>query len=618
MEEAQSRVFLGAAQSGKDTLLFSCVARDGRFGSAEIFRSSNGISFGSSKEELVFTKFFGGLWRSPEFSEPFRVSSIDSEKHSFFLTFRKTDKQGKEQFFSAVSADGMKWSRISPMEGIRGHGAAVSVRETSSVVHMLFFGKTSVKVATSPDLRYWTVKRSTILRSREGYFDEKGLSAILAIPAGRGALLFYISENSRGRKTLGSALVSGADARVLWRSDEALWEAPEDWDGRDIRVVGAVSKPGKILLYWQVDGRLLVEEIAQFWKISRGETVSILSEEAKLERFHGNPILHPRHEHDWEAHETFNPAAFLSDDGMVHILYRATGRNGLSSIGYASSRDGFSVDDRLDYPIYASSATLDDVKVTRSQKTCAVPYASGGGWGGSEDPKITRIDDVLYMTYTAFDGYNFPRVALTKIALDDFLSKKWNWSRPVMISPPGEVHKNWTIFPEKIRGKFAILHSISPEIRIDYLDSLDFDGETFLKSERVMKPLSGRWELLVRGVGPTPLKTKEGWLVLYHATTRDCGYKLGAMILDLHDPTKVIARSKTPVLEPSAWYEVEGSKPGVIYSCGAVVKDERLLVYYGSADMVTCVAVVPIERLLRAILRSEKAVPIRYVRLRDK
>lgn len=166
-----------------------------------------------------------------------------------------------------------------------------------------------------------------------------------------------------------------------------------------------------------------------------------------------------------------------------------------------------------------------------------------------------------------------------------------------------------------MKGKFAILHSISPEVRIDYFDSLDFDGETFIKSEHSKAPLKGRWELLVRGVGPSPIKTKEGWLVLYHATTRDCGYKLGAMLLDKKDPSKVIARSRGPILEPSVWYEREGSKPNIVYSCGAVVKDETLFVYYGSADTVTCVATVPLSRLLEALLVSNAVVPTKYVEL---
>ena len=71
--------------------------------------------------------------------------------------------------------------------------------------------------------------------------------------------------------------------------------------------------------------------------------------------------------------------------------------------------------------------------------------------------------------YTAFDGWGSVRIALTSIGLTDFLKKDWQWKKPTLISPPGEIHKNWVLFPEKINGKFAILHSISPDILIDIL-----------------------------------------------------------------------------------------------------------------------------------------------------
>lgn len=615
MGEALERLVLGSAAVGDEIFLFVRDVEGKANRPIAILRGADGARFSSSGEEMIFSKLLGSLRIHPDISETFRVSSLSVSGDSFFLCYKKKQSDGSFKIFSGISYDGVEWSRISEIRDVRELGVVVSLQE-GDAGHVFFFGERAIKLAFSPDLKHWNVRRTALLRPRDGYFDDGKLLIAGAFPAGNGILILYISESASGRRVLGSALVGKDDPKkVLWRTEETLWQEPEEWRGKDIRFVGAVPKKEKVLLYWQVDGRLLVEEIVKFWKVSRGKSVSVATGEMKLERYRGNPILGPQKEHDWEAGEVFNPAAFLSDDGQVHILYRAIGRNGLSTVGYASSRDGFSIDERLDRPIYVSSPTLDDVRVTRVIEKCATPYSSGGSWAGSEDPKITRVDDMLYMTYTAFDGYNFPRVALSKISLDDFLSRKWNWSRPVMISPPGEIHKNWTIFPEKIKGKFAILHSISPEVRIDYFDSLDFDGETFIKSEHSKAPLKGRWELLVRGVGPSPIKTKEGWLVLYHATTRDCGYKLGAMLLDKKDPSKVIARSRGPILEPSVWYEREGSKPNIVYSCGAVVKDETLFVYYGSADTVTCVATVPLSRLLEALLVSNAVVPTKYVEL---
>lgn len=618
MEYSASRLVLGSVGAEENVLLFVRDIEGGKRRPISVLRSADGVRFSDSGRAWVFAKLLGSLRMRPDISDEMRVSRLGDD--TFFLVYKKRAADGTFRVSSAVSYDAIEWDPISDISAVRELGVAVSLSPKGALSPAaLFFGDRTVKLALSANLRDWNVRKSPLLRPREGFFDDGPISPVLALLAGNGIILFYVSTHSDGCRVLGSALVSCENPKtVLWRSDEPLWTAPEEWWGRDVRFSGAASRPGKILLYWQVNGKLLVETVTQFWKVSRGASVTVLSEEGKLERFHGNPILGPRPEHPWEAGEVFNPAAFLDDDGQVHILYRAVGMNGLSTVGYAKSRDGFSIDLRLDSPIYVSSPTLDDVRVTRIQEKCTTPYASGGGWGGSEDPKITRIDDTLYMTYTAFDGYNFPRVALTKISVDDFLSRKWNWSRPVMISPPGEIHKNWTLFPEKIRGKFAVLHSISPEIQIEYLDTLDFDGETFIKSDHSKKPIHGRWELLVRGVGPSPIKTKEGWLVLYHATTRDCGYKLGAMLLDIKDPTRILARSKAPLLEPALWYENEGTKPRIVYSCGAVVKDETLFVYYGGADSVTCVATVPLGRLLDALLHSNAAIPTRYVKLGDR
>ena len=93
---------------------------------------------------------------------------------------------------------------------------------------------------------------------------------------------------------------------------------------------------------------------------------------------------------------------------------------------------------------------------------------------------MTLLGNMVYMIYTAFDGWGSVRMAMTSIRLDDFISGHFHWKEPVLISPPGEIHKNWVLFPEKINGKYAILHAISPNIMIDYFDSLDeLNGDKF-------------------------------------------------------------------------------------------------------------------------------------------
>lgn len=302
---------------------------------------------------------------------------------------------------------------------------------------------------------------------------------------------------------------------------------------------------------------------------------------------------------------TFNPGAIYADK-RIHLLYRAIGGDDVSVLGYASSADGTTFTDRSEVPAYAPTVAEDIDMEESLPLAIEIAYASGGGGnGGAEDPRITLIDDRVYLTYTAFDGWGSVRIGLSSIGLDDFLKNRWDqWKHPALISPPGEIHKNWVLFPEKIGGKFAILHGITPSILIEYVDSLDFEDGTFIKSSRPSNdkvPVrKGVWDSHVRGIGPPPIKTVDGWLVLYHAIdNRDPGrYKLGAMLLDLNDPTKILYRTRTPILEPDLDYENNGFKAGVIYSCGAVVKDGELYVYYGGSDSVTCVAMANLEKFL--------------------
>jgi predicted GH43/DUF377 family glycosyl hydrolase len=346
----------------------------------------------------------------------------------------------------------------------------------------------------------------------------------------------------------------------------------------------------------------------------------------KLERFDGNPILEPEPKYWWESRATFNPGA-LYEAGKVHLVYRAIGDSDVSVLGYASSVDGFHIDERLHKPVYLPrepfegaglmypAATHPEITYFSAEDEVEeeVSYVSGGGgWGGCEDPRLTKIDDRVFMTYVAFDGYSPPRVALTSIHINNFLAKRWQWQMPVLISPPGVVDKNACILPEKIKSKYVIFHRIFPNILIDFVDDLDFDGKTrFLKGAFRIRPRASYWDSRKVGAGAPPIKTKDGWLLIYHGIgERDPGrYKIGAMLLDLKDPTRVLARSKEPILEPELWYENEGLKSGVIYPCGAVVIGDRLLVYYGGADKVACVASAKLDELLDRLVGTRVAVP---------
>jgi predicted GH43/DUF377 family glycosyl hydrolase len=324
-----------------------------------------------------------------------------------------------------------------------------------------------------------------------------------------------------------------------------------------------------------------------------------------IQKHEANPIIEPRPENFWEMKATFNPAAVNVDD-RVHLLYRAIGGDDMSTLGYAVSDDGTTIAER-------PGTFAFEHRNKGSHPLASVPkidYLSGGGCaGGSEDPRLVMMgeDNKVYLTYTAFDGWGSVRIALSSISKDDFVNRRWKWSPPIFLSPPGEVHKNWVLFPEKIKGRYAILHSISPDILIDYVDDLsEFEGDArSIKSRYARYSDRSVWDNWVRGAGPPPVKTRLGWLLFYHAMdVRDPNrYKLGAMILDANDPAKILYRSRVPVLEPEEWYENTGWKAGVVYSCGAVVKDSELYVYYGGADSVVCVAMANLDHFLDELVK---------------
>jgi predicted GH43/DUF377 family glycosyl hydrolase len=331
-----------------------------------------------------------------------------------------------------------------------------------------------------------------------------------------------------------------------------------------------------------------------------------------LERYQNNPILTPKSDSWWETKAVFNPAA-IYESGRVHILYRAIGETDVSMLGYASSQDGTHIEERLDKPVYSPREPFEGVNPVYlpGMGTSGIYVSGGGGMGGVEDPRLTRIDERVYMTYVAYDGRNPPRVALTSIHIDDFLARRWDWKKPVLISPPYIVDKNACIFPEKIGGKYVIFHRIYPNILIDFVDDLDFDGRTRWLTGQYEIPIrtsSSDWDSHKVGAGPPPLKTRYGWLLVYQAVGKNDSYryKIGAMLLDMKDPTKVLARSGKPILEPNAWYENEGWKAGVVYPCGAAIINERLFVYYGGADKVVCVASVKLNGFVEELAANHK------------
>jgi len=315
------------------------------------------------------------------------------------------------------------------------------------------------------------------------------------------------------------------------------------------------------------------------------------------------PILVPDISIPWASGAVFNPGIWF-ENGITHMLFRAipTGYsrfdlvdptskvqltgfdNYVSSIGYASSRDGVHFDWRLD-PF--------------------ITPGSGQDRYGVEDPRISKIDDTFLITYTALDSpaYEVPTKILIALATtEDFSTVK----KLGNIGPPVP-SKDTVIFPRRIGGRIAMLHRIVPNIQLIYFDDLE---QLYNPPERVwkehlsaledcvvMRPQQD-WESKKIGAGPTPIETDEGWLIIYHAVDDQHVYRVGLALLDLDDPKKVIARSVGPVMSPETNYERVGDVNNVVFPQGATLVGDTLHIYYGAADLVIGHASAPLSSVL--------------------
>lgn len=361
---------------------------------------------------------------------------------------------------------------------------------------------------------------------------------------------------------------------------------------------------GTQVFFWIVLFGLLA---LYFFTRKRTRNISGRTKTMRLERSARNPILSPRGEHGWENEAVFNPAAVLDGD-RVHLFYRALGSDGVSRVGYAWSDDGFHFE-RAKEPVYVPSVAPKNPVYQNpfAKRYDRDRYASGGGWAGAEDPRAVRIENHTYLSFTLFEGWGSIRMAITSIPHENVKRRLWNWRPHILMSPPNQTHKNWVLFPEKINGKFAILHALTPTVSIEYIDSLETLERAHIKSNNQRGGLSGRWDSFVRGAAAPPVRTPRGWLLLYHGMdVRDpgVGYRVGAMLLDLEHPEKVLYRSAYPILSPEMPYENDW-KPGVVYASAAVVKDGTLFVYYGGGDKTVNVATAPLERFLSQLTGAE-------------
>ena len=218
---------------------------------------------------------------------------------------------------------------------------------------------------------------------------------------------------------------------------------------------------------------------------------------------------------------------------------------------------------------------------------------------GIEDPRITLIDGVYWINYTAVSSHG---IATGLASTTDFTT----FHRHGIIFPPN--NRDVTIFPDRIDGRFVALHRPMPEGigHVAMWAASSADLRSWGEHRLVASAREGRWDDAKIGGGavPFPVRTRgvDAWLAIYHGVTRSpLTYSLGALLLDAHDPARVLARSREPILSPEAPYEREGFFGGVVFTCGVLAEGDLVRVYYGAADGVTAVADLALEDILAGL-----------------
>jgi predicted GH43/DUF377 family glycosyl hydrolase len=323
-----------------------------------------------------------------------------------------------------------------------------------------------------------------------------------------------------------------------------------------------------------------------------------------LKRYSHNPILRGQKNTSWRSKKVYNASVLKVEDEYT-MIFRAIGDDWISRLGMAKSSDGFNF-------IPAQNPVLEPVHIWE-QKGC-------------EDPRITKIDGTYWACYTAFDGLT-ARAAIT--SSKDLTS----WGERHLLFPdlsqeqrenlPGAWSKGAAIFPEKINGRYMLLYGDS-RIWPAYSDDL----ATWEPSDiPFISARDGYFDEAYVEMGPPPIKTENGWLVLYHGIdefTDNRTYGIGAILLDLEDPLNILWRSSKPILTPTEKYETVGMidivaggfsalknmsprnlfelaaqkrLPKAVFCCGAILEGDTLRIYYGAADTVICTATVDLDSL---------------------
>ena len=277
-----------------------------------------------------------------------------------------------------------------------------------------------------------------------------------------------------------------------------------------------------------------------------------------FDKHQNNPIMMPQGT-TWESKDIFNPTAY-TDGEQIYMLYRAedsTGIgewNGTSRIGIAKSTDGFTFEREI-APIFTPTEDYE------------LP-------GGCEDPRVVKIGDTFYLTYTAYDGEK------ARLALASSKGHLYNWEKHGILFPQLEWSKAGAILPEPINGKYWMYFG---DTDVWAAHSEDLISWTMVE-EPVLRRRPGQFDSRVVEPGPSPLLTDEGILLLYNGADDDLVYRSGQALFDASDPTALIARSDTPFLIPDEQLEQEGQIPNVVFIEGLVEFKDTWYLYFGMGD----------------------------------
>lgn len=299
----------------------------------------------------------------------------------------------------------------------------------------------------------------------------------------------------------------------------------------------------------------------------------------QLQRYASEPIMLPEPTSAWECLNVFNPSV-IHHNGLFHMHYRAQGLDWISRIGYAVSADGVHWN-RLRAPVLSP--------------------IDGRDSRGVEDPRVTELDGVFYMFYTAYgrehsgvpthhDGGILPMIARSENLI--------TWERMGSIVR-GENNKDHVLFPRRINGRYAALHRRWPNVWIAYADDLRTWREEDMAPIYGPRPDDpGAWDFTSVGSNGVPIETEHGWLLINHGYNEDHIYKFGVCLVDLEDPTHVIHRPRQAIFEPRELWELKGDVPNVVFSNANPVVDGVVYVYYGGGDHVIGLATCQLNELI--------------------